>query len=150
MNKALLAALLVVLPLACSPVYQLKAPAAFARFTTGDTNRWITADGVRMRVREVDNDPKAKLPFWKEALGGHLKKRGYKPKGSQDFQTASQLPASTLTFLLPRGNGDWVMSVTLLVAGDRIIVVEVVGLWQRWKPHEAALHQAIVAFSPSE
>ena len=132
----------------CGPVFQLQAPEAFARFDSGDHNRWITADGGRMRIREIPNEPRATLPFWTEALSGHLKRRGYVRKSERCFKTARDLDACTLDHLLARGSGDWVMSVTLFVVEDRLVLIEVVGPWQRWKRHEPALSAAIAQFSP--
>jgi len=146
--RLLLCVTLATVAIGCSTVFNLKAPEGFARFESGDKNRWITADGVRMRVREVDNKPKANLQFWTEALADHLKRRGYMNKGQRCFKTTQGLDACTLNQLLARGTDDWVMSVTVMVVKERIILVEVVGPWARWKRHEPALHRAVMAFAP--
>lgn len=141
-------ALALVITAGCGPVFNLKPPAAFARFKSGDTNRWITADGVRLRVRQLDNSPKATLSFWTEALAGHLKRRGYVQKSKRCFKTSHQLPGCTLNHMLATGTGEWVMSTTVFVIDDRIVLVEAVGPWQRWKPYQAQLAEAVRQLAP--
>ncbi len=132
----------------CTPKVDLKPPSAFARFTKGNPNRWITADGVRMRARTVDNEPAATLAFWKEALARHLDRRGYLRKAERCFTTQAGLKGCTLDRMQPRGSEDWVLSVTLFVDGKDIHLVEVVGPWARWQSHEAKLRAAMANFVP--
>jgi hypothetical protein len=133
---------------ACAPTYVLEAPAAFKRFEHARGMELITADGVMLEVREEENYPRAELPFWRDALRGHLDARGYALKSERCFTTTRGLPGCTLDFVVPRGAEDWVMSETLFVEGDTVYLVEVAGPFDRYALVEAALTQAMTTFAP--
>ncbi len=133
---------------ACGPNYQIEAPEAFKRYEEGKFH-WITADGVILRAREVKNYPVAGLSFWVDAMKGHLEKRGYALKAEpRCFETRKKLSGCTLDFLLPHGAEDWVMSETLFVVGERVILLEVAGSYERFSPLEGDLKKAMISFEP--
>lgn len=143
-----LAALLaVVLTLgACSPTYQLQAPAEFTRFEKADGHKLITADGVRLKIREVDNYPKATLAFWTDAMRRHLAKRGYRFMAENCFKTDAGLPGCSLDFGIPRGAEDWVFSQTVFVADERVVLIEVAGPYSRFAPLAKRLRESFKTF----
>lgn len=133
---------------ACGPNYSMQAPERFKRFEKRDAFRYITADGVMLKAREVPNEPKAELPFWVDAMKGHLEKRGYTSKSKTCFETQKNLKGCTLEFLVPHGAEDWVMSETLFVVKDRVILVEVAGPYPLYAPLEEDLKKAMKTFDP--
>jgi len=132
------------------PVAQITPPDAFKRFASGEGLRLITADGVRMKAREVANYPRAELTFWTDAMGRHLEARGYKKLGERCFATRKALEGCTLDFMVPRGASDWVLSETVFVHGERISLVEVAGPYERWAPLQKAIASALETFEPGE
>lgn len=58
--------------------YRVDPPQGFAVYT-GDTDsfRSISSDGVRIRIRRVDNNPRGDAAMWGQALATNLKDRGY-------------------------------------------------------------------------
>ncbi len=144
----LLALALLALAGCAGPKYCIEAPAAFKRFEESKDFRFITADGVMLKGREVDNYPKAKLPFWTDALRRHLEARGYTFRDESCFETTKGLDGCTLEFLLPWGAEDWAMGVTLFVAGKRIILLESAGPFDRYEAVQKALAAAYRTFEP--
>jgi hypothetical protein len=145
------ALLLTLMPLlsACGGVpFRMQAPEAFKRFEETDDFRYITADGVRLRGRLLKNEPIADLAFWREALRGHLEKRGYVFQSEDCFRTAAGLDGCTLDFVLPHGAEDWVHSETLFVRGEDLMLVEVAGPFALYTPHKASLQAALRTFEP--
>ncbi len=144
--------LLIALFLGCggAPDYSMDAPAAFKRFTEKKDFRFITADGVMLKAREVENYPIADLSFWVDAMQRHLEKRGYTFRGKDCFDTRKGLKACTLEFMLPYGAEDWVMSETLYVVGERIVLVESAGPFERYEPVKAQLRTALRSFDPGK
>lgn len=140
------------LPAGCGgPPYGLEPPAAFKRYEDAPGLKLITADGVMVKAREVENYPKADLPFWTDAMKRHLEERGYVTKAPETcFQTRRGLKGCTLDFLLPHGAEDWVLSETIFVVGDRIVLVEAAGPYERYARVEAALKGSLVTFDPGE
>ncbi len=147
-SELLLGALLLV---GCGgPQYRIEAPTTFKRFEQSDDFRYITADGVVLRGREVENYPKAELGFWADALQRHLEARGYTFREQRCFQTKKKLDGCTLDFLLPWGAEDWAMSVTLYVVGARILILESAGPFERFAAVEASLRAAYDTFEPGK
>ena len=132
---------------ACGPNYQMKAPPDFKRFEKAGGYKLITADGVQLKIREVDNYPKANLDFWTDALQRHLGQRGYRPLARSCFKTDAGLAACTLDFGIPRGAEDWVLSETVLVADKRIVLIEVAGPYVRFAPLAKRLRESFKTFS---
>jgi hypothetical protein len=131
---------------ACGPHYHMDTPAGFEPYEDGF--RYITADGVMLKGREVDNYPKAELPFWTDALKRHLEARGYAFKDRDCFKTSAGLDGCTLSFLLPFGAEDWQMSETVFVDGNRIILLEAAGPFDRFARVEPGLKTALRTFKP--
>lgn len=137
-------------PLACSgPAHDMDAPAGFVRYADKAGVALITADGVRLRSRETRNYPAADLAFWKDALARHLAARGYAPKADRCFKTKAGLDGCSAEFVVPHGAEDWVLSVTLFVVGERVVIVEAAGPFERWAKVEAGVAQALVTFVPA-
>jgi hypothetical protein len=134
----------------CAPAYRMEPPAAFKRFERSGDFRYITADGVMLKAREVDNYPRADLPFWVDAMKRHLEERGYALKSEACFETAKKLDGCTVDFLLPYGSEDWVMSETIFVTGGRVVLVEVAGPYDRYAKVEKDLAKALKTFDPGE
>lgn len=148
-TSALISALALALLAGCGgPAYQLQPPAAFKRYEGSSDFRFITADGVMLKGREVENYPRADLPFWTDALKRHLEARGYTFRAEECFRTERGLDGCTLDFLLPYGAEDWVMSETIFVVDDRIILLESAGPFDRFQPIEQELKASLRTFAP--
>lgn len=128
--------------------FQMDAPATFKRFEDSKDFRYITADGVRLRGRKLENKPVADLGFWREAMKGHLEKRGYVFQGERCFKTGAGLDGCTLDFVVPYGAEDWVQSETVFVRGEDLMLVEVVGPYDRYTAQKPALQKALETFRP--
>jgi hypothetical protein len=133
---------------ACVPPYSMEVPDGFKRFEETNDYRLITADGVRVAAREVENYPEASLGFWTEALELHLAAQGYAAKSKTCFETAKGLPGCTVDVMLPHGAEDWVLSTTLFVVGERIVLVEAAAPFERFSPIEERLRAALATFDP--
>lgn len=130
------------------PQLRMQTPAGFQRYKKSPGLKMITADGVRLKVREVKNYPLASLAFWEEATERHLLAKGYQRKGKRRFKTQKGLEGATLELLMPRGAKDWVLQETIFVRGDRIWLVEVAGPFDRFAPLEKSLQAALRTFDP--
>lgn len=150
-------------------------PKGFVRFEKSHVPKWITPDGVRLKVRRVDNDPRGDLPFWMDAMARHLDQRGYvrlpatlgkdatppRPRLEREgdvteakvaaprcFDTVAGLRGCQATWLVPRQGEDWVMTVAVYVRGDDIYLVEGAGPWQAWRPRHDDVSAALRSFRP--
>ena len=134
---------------ACGPHYQMDAPDGFVKYTKDHGKfAWITADGVRVKARDVVNEPKAELPFWTDATQRHMTARGYTKKSEKCFTTRAGAKGCTLEWLAPRGNEDWVFAVSIFVTGERVTLVEAAGPYARYVAVEGKLAKALESFEP--
>ena len=133
---------------ACGPHYAMNLPKSFRKFEEADAFKLITADGVMLKTREVENYPKGDLDFWTDALGRHLTERGYLLNETACFSTNAGEKACTLTFLLPHGTEDWVYSETIFVEDADIVLVEVAGPFDRHAKVKDELAAALKTFEP--
>ena len=149
-NKTIYLALILVLSASCTPPYTMNQPDTFKRFEKMRTFQFITADGVMLKGREVENYPKASLDFWTDALKLHMDTKGYVLKSENAFETKKGLAGRTLTFILPYGTQDWVFAVTLFVKEDTIYILESAGPFDRYTALEKELTASLTTFSPNE
>lgn len=144
--KRLLALGLLPALLACGPSYQMDVPPSFRSYEESRDLKTITADGVMVKVREVENYPEASLEFWTDALARHLEQQGYAQKSKECFASNSGVPGCRLDFLLPHGAEDWVLSETLFVVGDTVYLVEAAGPFERYAKVEAEYAASLRTF----
>ena len=135
---------------ACGPPpYTMTPPDSFKRFEDSNEFKLITAHGVMLKAREVENYPEASLEFWTDALTGHLESQGYVVKSNNCFKTLKGRDGCTVDFMLPHGAEDWVLSETLFVVDDTIVVVETAGPYDRFATIEEDLRAALKTFEPN-
>jgi hypothetical protein len=133
----------------CAAPYAMTPPETFKRFEDSREFKMITADGVMLKARQVDNYPEASLEFWTAAMEEHLEAQGYVVKSNGCFKTKRGLDACTVDFLLPHGAEDWVLSETLFVIGDTVVLVEAAGPFDRFAAIEEALDKSLETFEPN-
>jgi hypothetical protein len=130
----------------CSRGYSLTPSTSFREYEDSEDLKLVTADGVMVKVREVENYPEASLEFWTDALAQHLDKQGYAKKSQSCFKTQSGLDGCTLDFLLPHGAEDWVLSETVFVVGDTVYLVEAAGPFERFAKVETEYTASLRSF----
>lgn len=135
----------------CNPLgprYTYDAPKQFKAYDAVGI-RMITPDGVKLKVREVENYPKkADLSFWTEAVVRHLESNGYTKVRETTFSTRKGTPGVTLEFVVPRGPEDWVFSETIFVVEKRIVLVEAAGPFALFEPLAEDLRASYATFDP--
>lgn len=126
---------------------QIELPKELKRYEHENTLKLISADGVRVKARELDNYPKGDLDFWSDAMKTHLDHRGYVFKTKRCFETKRQkLNGCTLEFVVARGPEDWLFSQTIFVAGEKIILIEAAAPFERLTKLEPSYTAALKTF----
>lgn len=135
---------------ACSTVpYTMKTPAHFKKYKSKREFKMITANGVKVKARQVDNYPKASLDFWKDATKEHLVKKGYSHQKTDCFKTAAGLKGCTIKFALPKGAEDWIYQETIFVVEEQLVLLEATGEFSRFAAVEKELNDALITFKPN-
>jgi hypothetical protein len=128
----------------------MSLPPSFKKYEDKSTFKLVSADGVLVKARQVENDPRADLDFWVEAMKKHLDERGYLLQKESCFDTTTGHKACTLNFALPHGAQDWIMSETVFVVGKRVVLVEAAAPFERFAAMEEELRQALLTFDPGQ
>ena len=126
---------------ACDP-YAAIAPKGFAAFEEHGMFRATSPDGVVFSVRGVDNNPKADLPFWREALKKRMLDSGYSLQRESDIE-ASGKKGYLLELAAPLGQSDYAYWVGLFASGKKLVLVESAGEVSRFAKHREALLNAV-------
>ena len=141
--KGALVLLLVLLGGACHPA--MVKPDKFARFK-GGAFKAITADGVRVKVRSLPNEPYGDLKLWSGTVELHLKEQGYRLQ-KKEAVTSAGGPGQSLTALYGFRNRDYVYMVNVFVKGtglfSRVILVEAAGPYEEFQKHEGAIRKSL-------
>ncbi len=122
--------------------FHAETPEGFAAFDDWSRFRAVSADGVMYRVRSEDNDPKAGLPFWREALKKRMLDAGYIFVSDGELKAASE-PGYLLELAAPVGQEDYTYLVAFFVKGSRLVVVEASGEVTKFRPRRAAILAAM-------
>jgi len=145
--KAILLALLLSLMTAGCVSFAIDRPADFSEYErTSDWYRAIAADGVRIRVRLIENRSKGSANMWRTATVRHLEKSGYQKVSEKNFITVAGEKASHSEFTHHYFGREFIYTVTLLVKKDHIGVVETAGEKKYYEAHREALLKAAQSF----
>jgi len=110
----------------------------------GVVYRALSPDGVAFRVRVVDQEPKAKLTFWRDSVKQQLLEQGYKLKSSTSVK-ASGKTGYQLDFLAPLQDADFRFVVAMFERGDEIVLVEAAGDQKTFQKVQKQVKDAIAS-----
>jgi hypothetical protein len=133
----------------CAKPFAMELPKELKRYDGDPTLKLISADGVRVKARELQNYPAGDLAFWADAMKVHLDARGYVFKSKSCFETKKKLGGCTLDFLVPHGPEDWILSETIFVSGDRLILIEAAAPYEKMGKIEESYKAALTTFDPN-
>ena len=116
------------LGIGCAP--HAVAPREFASypsslFSSADF-RAVSPEGLLFSVRTEKNNPKADLPFWRQAMKTRMSQAGYRILSDTDCVMGGA-PAALLKMAAPVGNKDYFYWVALSISGKKILVAEAAG-----------------------
>lgn len=139
------------LALACAPLagcrhHQLRAPSDFAVLDEEGpfATRAVSADGVVIGVREIDNEPRATRAFWLGAIQKQLTDgRGYALLDRRDVRARSGQPGTQLRLGRDQNGEQYLYWLTLFVTKRRLYIVEAGARRDRFDPAQSKLEAAL-------
>jgi hypothetical protein len=133
-----------------APRIALKPPAGYAQAGAARDGslRALSPEGLPFRVRSFQNAPAKDLEFWSEALKSHLGKEGYRSNGEGRAFEAGNLRGSALEWVVPYGQESYVYLTALLVAGDRILLIEAGGPYKLYVDYRQSLEESLESIRP--
>ena len=135
--------------LGCEPL--MKAPEGFVAVTPGGPYiapyryRAVSADGVVVGLRTVDNPKDGTLTFWSQAVEGEMTgPKGYKLDKAEDVPSAKGAPARLLTFSTQRSGVDFTYLLAVTVSGRQVRIAEAGGRSDRVQPRIEPIRKALL------
>ena len=122
--------------------YRAKAPQGFAAYAEGKEFRATSPDGVVYRVQDYDHEPKADLPFWKEALSKRMAEAGYLRIDSLELQVDGS-QAIGFVYAAPLGDSDQNYLVVAIPGPKHLVVVEAAGESAKFMARREAILAAV-------
>jgi hypothetical protein len=115
---------------------------------SGYDYRAITPDGVVLAIRRFENDPKASIAYWSEAVQQRLRANGsYRVDSERDLSNHQGIPGHELTLKLGEGAAEQIYRVSLIEHGKWIYVLESGGSSAKVAQRTAAIDQAVQGIS---
>jgi hypothetical protein len=133
-----------------APRVALRPPAGYAEAGAArdGSYRALSPEGLPFRVRSFRDEPAKELAFWTEALKSHLVKEGYRPNGEGRSFQAGNLPGSAQEWVVPYGQESYVYLTALLVAGERILLIEAGGPYELYVEYRPSLEESLESIRP--
>lgn len=122
--------------------YRAQAPQGFAAYADGKGFRATSPDGVVYRVQDYDHEPKADLPFWKEALTKRMVEAGYLRIDSLELRVDGR-QAIGFVYTAPLGDSDQNYLVVAIPGPKRLVVVEAAGESAKFMARREAILAAV-------
>ena len=95
-------------------------------------DRAVSADGVAVGLRTVENPKDGTLAFWSQAIEGEMTgARGYKLEKAEDIAAAGGAPGRLLTFTAQRSGADFTYLLAVYVSGRQVLIAEAGGRSER-------------------
>jgi hypothetical protein len=110
--------------------------------------RAISPDGVVLAVRRVENDPKANLAYWSQAVQERLRANGsYRVDSERDVTNHQGIAGHELTLKLGEGGAEQTYRVALFEHGQWLYLLESGGPTTKVTQHSVSLDEAIRGIS---
>jgi hypothetical protein len=127
--SVLLAVGLILLVCWLIPRIKIDAPEGFAvNQVKADAKEFVcvSPEGIRFRVKIIDNKPKQQLDFWAQALKNKLDQSGYTFLHEEPF-LAGKNSGIYCEWGAPLGNSDYVYMTAIVISGNHMAVCESAG-----------------------
>lgn len=92
-----------------------------------ETGYWtsISPEGVKYRLRVVENKPLQSLDFWSRSLTAEMTRRGFINKGTPFLLDEESIWGAE--WVVPQGSEDYLFLTALKVEGGNILIAEAAG-----------------------
>ncbi len=145
MNKFIVLIFLA-LSVSCAGFTMIK-PADFSRYEPeNDWYRAIASDGVRIKGRLLENKKKGSAAMWRTAAEEHLKRKGYSVVSRSEITTDAGIKASHAEYRYRYFGREFIYTLTILVKGKNIGVVETTGEVKYYEARREALMASIKSY----
>lgn len=127
----------------------MSLPDGFALEEKGDLWQALSAEGVRLQMRWLENYPEMDLLFWEQTLWEEFTARGYLTLAEPRYlESRSGNKMVLMDWGIPYGQSDYRYLNGFLVQGKRILVLEAAGPVLLMEPHVENIEKALLEELP--
>ena len=131
----------------CSPKFTMDSPEGFAHYDEEKHQlKYISPEGVRIKVFSVANDPYGDSGMWATAVKGHLKKQGYKAVLEKEISTPENLKGTYREYEYLFNAENHTYSITLFINKEYIFVAETGGPKKYYKKYRSKIFHSLRNF----
>lgn len=112
--------------------------------------RAVSAHGVAIGIREVDNDPEGNLQFWADAIRNRLRTLGgYALLEEKQVRAASGEQGVQMRFGRDEGSRPYLYWITVFVTEDYVFIIETGGKKDIFEQAQPRIERTIARFEIS-
>ena len=115
----------------CRPTgtsYRVDPPPGFAVYSRDtESFRSIASDGLRIRIRRVDNEPRGNAAMWAQAIEAYLKEGGYHRISEEKIVSGDGREGIFTEYACRFNAEDFRYAVTVFAGADHLYLVEAGG-----------------------
>lgn len=134
--------------LACGTI-DFATPSGFAKYTRDAKDyRAISADGIRIKVRRLKNDPYGDLKMWSDAAGQYLADQGYRRIMDGTLDAPGGFEGRYEEYRAIYNGKTYAYITGYLVGKDDIYIIETTGEESVFGKRRDAIMRSIKGFNP--
>ena len=127
--------------------YSIKKPEGFAEYKkTGKVYNAISAEGIRLRVYTVKNEPYGNPEMWMESVNIYLKSRGYKRIDKRKISGSGNIKGFYTEYIYRYYGDNYIYSLTIFDKKDNLYLIESGGIDYYYKKRKKSIIGAIKEF----
>ncbi len=139
MNRNLFLLLFMIVFLSGCRNYSIEKPEGFAVMKKGAETLFFSPDGIKMKIRVFPNKPEQDTEFWKNALGNHLEKKGYRP-----YRVSEGSDQDNTDYWIVVFGKEYFIYMTSVYSNSRYIVaVEAAGEKSLFEKYSSVIHDSV-------
>jgi len=126
----------------------MDTPDSFAHFDREKkVLKFISAEGVRVKVSAVKNEPYGDLAMWMGAVNNHLKTGGYHLQTSRDIATSGNMKGLYSEYLHHYNAETYIYSLALFAERDYLYIAEAGGVKREYEKRRDGILRSIQSLS---
>ena len=127
----------------CTRPYQIDPPRDFVVFDREADFKAISADGVRIKARELPNNPKGDLDLWTRTILLQLENQGYTVDKQERIKPATGQAGRLIASHYLIRNVKYAYWTAIFVRGETLLLIESAAPAEDFARHESAIRRSL-------
>ncbi len=130
--------------LTCGPSYVMDTPDEFAHFHKEKRFlKYISSDGVRVKVSSMKNEPKGDVAMWQNAMEKYLSGKGYHLTEKNPIATTENIKGTYSEYIYSYNAEPYIYGIALFAEDEHLFLVEAGGPKKHYLARREKIRKAI-------